>query len=78
MYDTDRKVINISRELYFYPHWNDLSHIREILRNERVKMWKELNKKEKIIFSIINRLRNNKITHAILLPVKTLLIIKNR
>lgn len=39
-YDSDRRVTNISRELYFYPYWDELSGIRNKLRAEKNKIWR--------------------------------------
>lgn len=39
-YDVDRKVNAPSRELYFYPNWDEIPEIREKLRNEKNRIWR--------------------------------------
>ncbi len=39
-YDTDRKIEVPSRELYYYPEWDKLPEIRERLRAEKNRIWK--------------------------------------
>ncbi len=51
-YDVDRKTEAISRELYFYPEWNTLPIIRERLRAEKDKIWREQTKAESIMLSL--------------------------
>lgn len=41
VYDVDRKVMAPSRELYFYPWWDELVKVREDLRAEKRRIWKE-------------------------------------
>lgn len=55
-YDEDRKVENISRELFFYPYWEYLPEIREKLRNAKNIIWREPSRKQKLIA----RLKKNK------------------
>lgn len=40
-YDADRKITVPSRELYYYPHWDELVEIREKMRLEKNRIWKE-------------------------------------
>lgn len=40
VYDVDRNLISPSRELYYYPNWNQLKSIREIMKLERDRVWK--------------------------------------
>lgn len=49
VYDVDRKAEAISRELYFYPYWDELPAIREKLMKEKDKIWKELTGKQKTL-----------------------------
>lgn len=49
VYDTDRKSEAISRELYFYPYWNKLPEVRERLRYEKDKVWKDVSGKQKLL-----------------------------
>lgn len=39
-FDVDRKVNAPSRELYFYPLWDEMPKIREIMRNEKNRIWR--------------------------------------
>ena len=41
VYDQDRKVNAPSRELYYYPNWDELDDIRKIMRNEKKQIWKD-------------------------------------
>lgn len=58
-YDPDRKVINISRELYFYPDWDELTAIREKMRNEKNAIWREEDLSQKAFTSIIGIIKKN-------------------
>lgn len=40
-YDTDRHLSCPTAEMYFYPYWDELPAIREMLRNECKKIWRE-------------------------------------
>lgn len=53
-YDEDRKVLIPSRELYFYPSWDELPPIREKLREEKNKIWREENVSQKIINNLFS------------------------
>lgn len=50
--DVDRHVMVKSRELYFYPYWELLPAIREKLRKERLAMWREPSRKQKLFTNI--------------------------
>lgn len=39
-YDVDRKLYVESREEYFYPFWDELPKIREFMRKERKRIWR--------------------------------------
>ena len=41
VYDTDRKINAPSRELYYYPDWESLDKIRELVRAEKNRLWKD-------------------------------------
>lgn len=58
-YDPDRRVVNISRELYFYPEWENLPPIRDKLRAEKDRIWREEDKSQKAMNSIIKLLKRN-------------------
>ena len=49
VYDIDRKVSSPACEYYFYPYWNDLPAIREKLRNEKDRIWREPTRKQVLI-----------------------------
>lgn len=74
IYDVDRKQTSPAREYYFYPYWDDLPLIREQLREEKNKIWRDLTYRQKILEKIFDRLRSNYLTHAILRPIKDLYI----
>lgn len=57
MYDVDRKVRTPSRELYFYPKWDDLPIIREKLRIEKNRIWRKPSIKQKTMNGIKDLLR---------------------
>ncbi len=40
IYDPDRKVNAPSRELYYYPNWDALPEIRNKMRTEKARIWK--------------------------------------
>lgn len=48
-YDVDRKVVNISRELYFYPYWDELPEIRKKLQSVKNSIWREPSVKQQLI-----------------------------
>ena len=68
--DADREQRSLSSELYFYPYWSVLPEVRQKLRAEKDRIWREESLSEKIVNGIYNRLRKNKLTHAILKQVK--------
>lgn len=74
VYDVDRNATSLAREYYFYPCWDELPAIREELRAEKDRIWRDVNTKQKFFMSVVNRLRNNKLTHALLKPIKNIYI----
>lgn len=64
VWDVDRHVMVKSRELYFYPYWEELPEIREKLRAERKKIWREPSTKQ----IIVGKLKKNKIVRLLGLP----------
>ncbi len=48
VYDIDRKFNAPSRELYYYPNWGELDRIREIMRQEKKRIWKNGSKRTEI------------------------------
>lgn len=63
--DVDRHVMVKSRELYFYNNWENLPEIRKILRDARMKMWREPSKKQLFVTMI----KKNKLVRKIGLPL---------
>ena len=49
VYDTDRKSEAISRELFFYPYWDELPEIRQYLRGEKDRIWRDVTMKQKVL-----------------------------
>ena len=41
VFDVDRKIMEPSREVYYYPDWLKLDEIRSFFRAEKNKIWKE-------------------------------------
>lgn len=72
-HDTDRNQDSLSRELYFYPYWDELPAIREKLRAEKDRIWRDLTGKEKIVVKVYDLLRKNKFTHSVLSSIKACL-----
>ena len=58
-FDPDRKVTNISRELYFYPYWDELPAIREKLRKEKNSIWREEDISQKAFTKIVGIIKKN-------------------
>lgn len=40
IFDPDRKLRAPSRELYYYPEWDNLAAIREMMRTEKERVWR--------------------------------------
>lgn len=74
IYDVDRKSTSPAREYYFYPHWEELPEVRNDLRREKDKIWRDLTLSQKGVHSFVSWLRTNKITHAFLKPMKVVYI----
>ena len=70
--DVDRHVLVKSRELYFYPDWDNLPGIRKQLRDARQRMWREPSNKQ----MLLDKARKNKFLRAIGLPILKFLRIK--
>ena len=51
VYDKDRMSEAVSRELYFYPYWDNLPEIRENLRTAKDKIWRDVSVKQKLLIS---------------------------
>ena len=39
LFDQDRKIKVPSRELYYYPYWDNLSEVRKKMQKERIRIW---------------------------------------
>ena len=51
-YDVDRKVTNISRELYFYPHWNEAVTVRDELPKVLQSIWRESSWEQDLVMNL--------------------------
>jgi len=40
-YDPDRHLSCPTAEMYYYPYWDELPKMRELLRKERIRIWRE-------------------------------------
>jgi len=69
-HDEDRNQDSLSSELYFYPYWIELPAIREKLRAEKDRIWRDLSWSEKVVSRFYDFLRKNKITHSLLRAIK--------
>ena len=49
VYDIDRKVNSPSRELYFYPYWDNLPAIKKKLREEKNGIWRDVSWKQNLL-----------------------------
>lgn len=47
-FDVDRKMMSPARELFFYPYWDELPEIRDRLRKEKDKIWREETRLQRI------------------------------
>jgi len=72
-YDIDRHVYDVSRELYFYPSWDDIESIRIKLRTEKDKIWRDISETEKKSLKVYSVLRKSKILSFIMRPFVSLL-----
>lgn len=63
--DEDRQCTSLAEELFFYPYWDELQDIREKLKAEKDRIWRDLSNNQKLYMKIKNKLRSNKYTHAI-------------
>jgi hypothetical protein len=55
IYDVDRKVSSPAREYYFYPDWDKLPAIIEMLRNAKDSIWREPSKMQ----AFMSRMKQN-------------------
>lgn len=58
-YDEDRKILSPSRELYYYPYWDELIPIRKKLREEKDKIWKEEDITQKAMNGVFSFMRHH-------------------
>lgn len=72
IFDTDRKKTTPACEYIFYPFWDELPAVREKLRGEKNRIWRDINKRQKFNGKMIDALRKNKMSHAILKKIKFL------
>lgn len=71
-HDVDRNNDCLSSELYFYPYWETLPDIRDLMRKKIKDIWREPSNKEKCFRLIKDRFRRNKLARAVFLPVKNI------
>lgn len=57
LYDVDRKVYVNSKEEYFYPFWATINNVRELMRAERNRIWRNGDKLIAIKSAIKDMLR---------------------
>lgn len=60
LFDIDRGVTNISRELYFYPYWNDLPIIRQKLKTIKDQIWKSETSEQRLVYKLRRIIDKNK------------------
>ena len=60
-FDVDRKMESPAFELYFYPYSNNLPEVRQKLRNEKDKIWREESQWQGIMARIKKSIIRNKI-----------------
>lgn len=70
IYDVDRKLVSPAREYYFYPEWDKLPEIRTKLRAEKDKIWRDINKRQKVLMNVTGLLKKNKLIHGLLKGLK--------
>lgn len=61
IYDVDRHLRTPACEYFFYPNWDELPAIREKLRAERLKVWREESRKEKFIVKMRSLVSKNEV-----------------
>lgn len=64
-HDVDRHVDIRSRELYFYPYWDKLPAVRERVRNEKQRIWREPSKMQ----ILVSRVKKNRIVRYLGMPI---------
>ena len=56
-YDIDRKLTVSSREEYYYPYWDNLPNIREKMRSEKERIWRNGDMKTVLKSNLNDKLR---------------------
>ena len=69
VYDVDRHIESPARELFFYPEWDLLPAIREKLRKEKERIWKEPTRRQLFMNSVKNTILGNHMLKKYFLPV---------
>lgn len=69
VYDVDRHMESPACELYFYPEWDRLPSVREKLRGEKNRIWREPTRGQRIMNNTKNIILGNKILKKGVLPV---------
>lgn len=68
-YDVDRKTTAPACDYYFYPHWEQLEEIREKLRAEKNRIWREETEKMKRINAVKGWLNNHPRVKKVIMPI---------
>lgn len=76
--DPDRKCKSLASELYFYPYWEKLPTVREIMRAKKDTIWKEPGRTEKTFIALKEWANKNKAAKFVLTPIKRHLLNKHR
>ena len=69
VYDVDRHIESPARELFFYPEWDLLPAIREKLRKEKERIWKEPTRRQLFMNGVKNTILGNHMLKKYFLPV---------
>lgn len=74
--DPDRKSKCLASELYFYPYWEELPDVRNIMREKRLSIWREPSFREMLFIVIKEGLSKNKIARMLFSPIKKYMLRK--
>jgi hypothetical protein len=65
IYDIDRNVTTPAREYYFYPYWDEIPEIINILRAAKNSIWRDAPKSQELY----EKLKKNKFLKTIVKPL---------
>lgn len=74
--DPDRKCKCLASELYFYPYWEELTDVRNMMREKRLSIWREPSFREMSFIVIKESLSKNKIARMLFTPIKNYMVKK--